>query len=57
MQEQINKKQDFERRARECLQGLHGLIEEAKREGYSLSGEFGLDVGGKPQSRIVVGLR
>lgn len=49
-----DKRGEYERRARECLQSLHGLMAEAKREGYHVEIYSSLDMGGEPKSRIAV---
>lgn len=49
-----DKRQELELRAKECVQGLHGLMTEAKREGYHLEVYSCLGVGGEPQSKITV---
>lgn len=53
----MDKRQEFELRARECLQALHGLMTEAKREGYAIEVFTSMGVGGEPNSRVAVLLR
>lgn len=48
------RRSEFERRARECMQSLHGVMAEAKREGWHLEVYSSLDIGGEPQSRVTV---
>lgn len=48
------KRSEFERRARECVQSLHGVMTEAKREGYHLEIYSSLSTSGEPQSRVTV---
>jgi hypothetical protein len=57
VEETTNKREDYERRARECLQGLGGLMIEAKREGYSIESFASLGTDGEPNIRVAVLLR
>lgn len=57
MQTEINKKEDYERRARECSQSLHGLLEEAKRDGHAIDVRVQLGIDGKPRTDVSVLLR
>lgn len=54
MEKTMDKRQEFEIRARECVQALHGLMTEAKREGYHVEVYSSLDIYGNPQSRVTV---
>lgn len=51
------KKQEYERRALECVQGLHGLMTEAKREGFNIEVYTHVNIDGEPRSRVAVLLR
>jgi hypothetical protein len=52
--EDTGKREEFERRARECTKALHGLMTEAKREGYAIEVYSSLGMSGEPQSRVAV---
>lgn len=57
MSTDIDKRSDYERRARECTTALHGLMTEAKRDGYAIEVFSCLGMNGEPQSRVTVVLR
>lgn len=53
----VDKRQEFKLRAEECTKVLHGLMTEAKREGYAVEVFTHLDTSGEPKSRVTVVLR
>lgn len=53
----MDKREEYERRARECLQAMHGLMTEARREGYVVEAYSHYDINGLPVSRVTVTLR
>lgn len=57
MSTEINLREQYQTRAKECIQGLKGLMTEAKKEGYQIEVYVSLGIDGQPQERVVVSAR